>query len=420
VHIPSDWTSFAPPSKGQSFVDPVFGCRVKRLTDSSAEETSADGTHLSFSHTYSTMSPINASDTMLLINSDNGALRVIDTDGKVLVPSHKMPAMNNGHAVWDAFDGNSFYYTLGKILYKGTLKNNSVKSTPVRAFKEYSGIVSPDHSDLSQDGDHIALVGQNSNNTMDVFVWSFKRQVKTSIYTTACKINQWDVTQTPQPGCIHKVLLTPNNLLLVAFAEDGTDLEQGARLWDGSRLTHLQDRTNHADTGFDLNGNAVFIESGNSAYTSGFINPCRSGWGLDVRRLSDVSLADCLLDHQPSWHVSYRGGPSQPWAALSFCDKRNPGPELFEDSRGFQEPSKGNWDLYEDEILLARIDGKAIYRLAHTRSRSAENYDAEPHAAISRDGRYIIFSSNMAYPKGCLKGMHSANECTDVYLIKVH
>ncbi len=420
IHIPPDWTSFVPPPRGQNYVDPIFGCPVKRLTDSSKEETLPDGKHPSFMHYYSTLSPMNASDTMLLISSDTGAWRVKDTSGNVVVAADKMPAMNNGHPVWDASDGSVFYYALGKALQGGRIKENSIKSRALYTFKEYQGIGSPDAADLSQDGDHIALVGQNANGTLDVFVWSLSKHVKTSVYTTTCKINEWDVTQTPQPGCIHKLLLTPNNLLAIAFAKDGTDSEQGARLWDRSKLVHLQNLTNHMDTGYDLNGNAVYIESGNSHYTAGLANPCPSGWGLDVRQLDEISSATCLLDKLPGWHVSYRGGATQPWAALSFFDKRNPGPELFRDSRGFQELSPANWDVYEGEIVLARVDGNAIYRLAHARSRSAENYGAEPHAAISRDGKYVIFSSNMANPNGCPGSMHVANDCTDVYFIKVH
>lgn len=419
VRVPPDWTSFVPPEKGRSYIDPVFGCSVMRLTDSGKEETLPDGTHPSFMHFYSTLSPMNANDTMLLITSDNGAWRIKDTKGGLVVPASKMPELSNGHPVWDASDGSVFYYTRGKDLYEARIKGNSIKSLSLHTFKEYRGINSPDAADLSQDGDHIALVGQNAKDTVDVFVWSLRKQVKTLVYTTECKINQWEVTKTPQPGCIHKLLLTPDNLLVIAFANDGTGAEQGARLWDGRKLVHLQDHTNHIDTGYDLKGNPVFIEVGRESTLAGLTNPCPGGWGLDVRQLSAISSATCLLDKLPGWHVSYRGGPSQPWAVLSFTDKRNPGPELFRGSRGFQEPSTSNWDLYEDEIILARIDGEVIYRLAHARSRSAEGYGSEPHAAISRDGKYVVFSSNMAHPNGCPPIMHSAKECTDVYMIKV-
>jgi hypothetical protein len=326
--------------------------------------------------------------------------------------------MNNGVPVWDASEGDSFYYTHSKTLEKGTIKGNSVKSDFLHTFSEYSGIVSPAASDLSQDGDHIVLVGQNSNNTMDAFVWSLSKQTKTSVYTTTCKISG-TVTETPEPGCLHKILLTPDNLLSIQFAADGTGTEQGARLWDGKKLSDLQDATNHYDTGYDLEGKPVFVAVGNSRTQAGLKNPCASDWGLDVRQLNNVFSAVCLLDGQPSWHVSYRGSASQPWMAISFFDDRNPGPELFGNNKGLQPPTAGNWHPYEDEIVLARIDGRAIYRLAHARSRSAENYWAQPHAAISRDGKYVVFSSNMAHPQGCPSNMLVSNECLDVYLIKV-
>lgn len=418
VHLPPDWTSFVPPAVGKSYVDPAFGCSVKRLTNSSEEETLENGKHPGLMHFYSTLSPMNASDTLLLITSSNGAWRVKDSNGILVVPASKMPSMNNGVPVWDASDGDSFYYTHGKNLEKGTIKGKSVKSSAVHTYKEYSGIISPAASDLSQDRDHIVLVGQNSNNTMDAFVWSFSKQTKTSVYTTSCKISG-TVTETPEPGCLHKILLTPDNLLSIQFAGDGTDAEQGARLWDGKKLSTLQDATNHYDTGYDLAGKPIFVAVGNSRTQAGLKNPCPSGWGLDVRQLNDVSSAVCLLDGQPAWHVSYRGSAAQPWMAISFFDDRNPGPELFGSNKAFQPPTASNWHLYEDEIILARIDGGAIYRLAHARSRSAENYWAQPHAAISRDGKYVIFTSNMAYPNGCPAGMLVSNECMDVYLIQV-
>src|SRR6266566_541584 len=36
-HVPTDWSSFVPPAKGQSYVDVTFGCTVTRLTDASSE-----------------------------------------------------------------------------------------------------------------------------------------------------------------------------------------------------------------------------------------------------------------------------------------------------------------------------------------------------------------------------------------------
>ena len=71
------------------------------------------------------------------------------------------------------------------------------------------------------------------------------------------------------------------------------------------------------------------------------------------------------------------------------------------------------WPLYGEELLLVKIDGMAVYRLAHHRSRSAEYYWAQPHAVISRDGRYVVWDSNFD-----ISSIGDANYA-DVYLTRV-
>lgn len=71
------------------------------------------------------------------------------------------------------------------------------------------------------------------------------------------------------------------------------------------------------------------------------------------------------------------------------------------------------WRHFYEEVVLVKIDGSVVVRLAHHRSRSAEYYWAQSGAAISRDGHYVIFDSNMDLAKTGL------NNYSDVYLIKV-
>ena len=414
VHLPPNYDTFTPPPAGQSYVDPVFGCTVVRVTDGSREQL-WDGSHPGLMNSYSTVSPLNASDTLLFVLATDGTWSIRGTNGSVVVPNSNMPNFS-GHPVWNASNGNLFYYAVNNNLYSGTINGSSVGGSVLHTFSEYSAITSMDMADLSQDGDHIALVGQNSNGTMDVFVWSISQKTKTSVYKTVCT---GGVAGAGQPGCLHKLQLTANNLLSIQFNNDGSGNEQGARLWNGSTLVHLQNNTGHYDTGNDLNGNPVFVSLNNSYTLPGISNPCPSGWGLDVGQLTNLSSAVCLLDNVPYWHISYRGGASQPWIALSFFDSRTPGPEFFTSDSNYRTISPSNWQLYEDEIVVGKVDGSSVYRLAHARSRSMESYWAQPHAAISRDGKYIIFSSDMAHPNGCPANMHVANDCSDIYMIKI-
>jgi hypothetical protein len=72
-----------------------------------------------------------------------------------------------------------------------------------------------------------------------------------------------------------------------------------------------------------------------------------------------------------------------------------------------------DWPHSYEEIILVKIDGSVVRRLARHRSRSAEYYWAESRAAISRDGRDVVFDSNMDLADTGL------NNYSDVYMIKV-
>src|SRR5260370_38915514 len=61
VHQPPDWISFVPPAKGKSYVDPVFGCTVTRLTESNNFGSLSNGRHPEFLHYNFTFVPAKSS-----------------------------------------------------------------------------------------------------------------------------------------------------------------------------------------------------------------------------------------------------------------------------------------------------------------------------------------------------------------------
>lgn len=408
ARLPVRWDDFTPPEKGATYQDPVFGCTIVRLTNSILAGVSEH-------HYYSTLTPINADDSKVLIGDEHGNRRIVDMTGNVVISSKQMPRANAGTVLWDARDGSIFYFTRGNSLMRGQIRGKSVRSSVVHEFQEYQTVLLPDKTDLSIDGQSFAMWGGHTavEGHLEIFTFNMSTNHKKPAYITKCM----QVVAYIQGACVHGITQTADDNVIIGFANDGNCTECGNRLWNGTQLVSLQDGTNHIDTGYDLNGRSIFIEVGRESTLPGERNPCPGGWGLDVRVLADLTSAACLLDKQPSWHVSYRGSASQPWVALSFFDDRKSGPELFSNNPSYQLPSKRNWQRYEDEIILTRIDGSGRYRMAQARSRSAEGYWAEPRAAISRDGRFVVFDSNMAYAEqGCPSGVE---DCTDVYLIRV-
>jgi hypothetical protein len=271
------------------------------------------------------------------------------------------------------------------------------------------------------------------------------QSVSLAAYNTTCTTTSPGYYDSNQPGCIHKVLLTPDNKLLIAFPDvpNGTAPEQGAKLWDGATLYPVQDVTSHLDSGFKLDGTIpVIVEENNSALTSTFTtNPCADQWhSLMVVLESNLTTGDsCLINAIPDFEISYRGGPSNPWVTLSMDDQRSgKSPEWFNsDPNNYVAPvlnsglcqednnNQGYWCLYEDEILQVGIDARnsnsLIYRLAYAYSRSAEweagNFGSIPRASGSRDGKYIVFDSTMNFNAN---GCGNVSNCTDVFWIKIH
>jgi len=422
-HVPTDWATFVPPAKGQSYVDSSFGCTVTRITDAS-QDVWTGSFYLPLTHGYATVSPFNANNSYLMLADGWNRHFVTDLKGNMVVAIGNMPAMNDTWALWDATNASVFYYTNGNSLMKGTISGASVATATVHQFSEYAAINFMDETDVSQDGAHVVVIGGDNSGSSpeDVFVYNLVANSKGPVYTTSCR-GSVDV---PNNGCLHKLIQTPDNNVIIQFAGDGSGPEQGNRLWSGQMpLPALQDATNHLDAGYDLNGNAVFIEVGNSAVLGGESNPCPSGWGLNARQINNPQTAVCLLDNVPSWHVGYRGNKNQPWVGLSFFENgRSPSPEWFDTSSNYTAATTSTWQLYEDEVMAVRIDANnnssLVYRLAHAYTRSDEDFYATPRAAISRDGKYIAFDSNMAYAHtGCPANFQSTTGCIDVYIIKI-
>jgi Tol biopolymer transport system component len=54
---------------------------------------------------------------------------------------------------------------------------------------------------------------------------------------------------------------------------------------------------------------------------------------------------------------------------------------------------------YNDEIVLVRLDGSVVYRLAHTYNNQID-FPAEVIPSISPSGTRVIFQSNWLSPTG--------------------
>jgi hypothetical protein len=390
-HIPPRYNDFTPPARGESYTDLQYGCPVIRLTD-------AKQFKLAVHHQYSTISAVNQDGTRIMVITEWGQGAIVDPSGNIVVTTRDFPAINSGNVPWSRKTADAFYYTHGNALLQGLISDHTVKSTKLRTFDGEAGVSIPDEEDLAEDGDHLWLVSGSQ---------AFLYTISTGVIGPAMSVGHKDA------ACgWHKIQVMPSNRALITWSCNGLATGQGQEIYnaDGTLYWHMFDNSVHTDVGLDLSGNEIAVVD---RIPDTYKDACPSGGGADVIRVATPHVISCLVDiNWASAHVSYRDS-SAGWVAISFFDPAPcPHYSCFAPQNLAPDWASG-WRHYYEELILVRVDGSAVFRLAHHRSRSAENYWAECRAAISRDGRYLVFDSNMDVSDTGL------NNFSDVYLIKL-
>jgi hypothetical protein len=400
IHVPLDYLiPLAPPAGvGQTLVDPQYGCTVTKLT-TFGEFEAGEASH----HNYSTITPFNADDSKVMLLLDDASTLIVDTQGNVVVPIDSMPATNTNDTPWDPHDPAVFYFTNDNQFLKGTISGGAVTTSVLHEFTDYISVEAPDQEDLSDDGCKYWLVGTPSDGGSPVGIL-YNLCIDTVIsQDLVVGVKDSDTGW-------HKIQIFPSGKMLMTWNSEGPDTGQGTEIYntDGTLDWHVFDSSAHADVGTDLQGREVLLQSaGEATSLNGCTDPYFSITVIDINLRAPTN---CLLDGIPPWHVSYRDSPKG-WVLLSMFDNG-----ACPDFSCFVLPLDwaSIWPLYGEELLLVKVDGSAAYRLAHHRSRSAENYFAEPRAAISRDGKYILWDSNFAISNT------GDQQYSDVYLIQLH
>ena len=434
-----------PPDVNQSLIDPQYGCTITRLTK--FEEL---GPGESAKHNYSTQTPFNADSSMLLVRNDAGEWAVVDRQGRMIVSKESFPnnILNGSDVVWDVHNPLVFYITgnatgdpsqpqnqwIQVVIENSQPGSGFVAYGAKHTFTGFSNVTIPDQTDLSDDGCKIWLEADNGSGGTAV---SYNLCTDT-VNSQSLNIGAKDDSQSPS---WHKIQTFPSGKMLMTWnnapGAQGPEVifnTDGTLYWDP-----LFSGSSHADVGTDLQQHEVLVSSANGVAglsacsdSSGAIDP----WGgINAIDINAKAAVNCVIGSFPSWHVSYRDSPGG-WVLLTTFDQTDntdpsnpnlesclppspsnhnmPGYSCFDTTTPSDLAAdwQSRWKAYYEEVVLAKIDGSAVYRLAHHRSRSGEYYWAAPRGAISRDGKYIVFDSNYDISNT------GQPQYTDVYLIQ--
>jgi hypothetical protein len=380
VHPPVNYDTLLPPAVGETYIDPVFGTSIRRLSDAPHQANNANVGNLAFVvNEYATMSSFNQDGSRILLQHQS-YFGLYDREGRY---QEDLPFEISASTEprWSRRDANLLYY-----VYGNTLKSYDV-STRTRAvvhtFTEYAKVSGRGESDLCFDGDHMAFVGDDR----EIFVYEIGTATKGPVLDAS-------------GHGFDSLYITPGDQVVVSWFQTGTARYAGIELYDRQMrfLRQLTTVNGHKDVGRDSDGSPIMLWI-NSADLQAPAN-CQNG--LVKIRLSDGARTCVLsLDWSLAVHVSLPDGGD--WAFISTYAPTNPSPAL------------GQWKRYMNEVFQVRLDGSAVRRLAHHRSRPLNDYWYTPRASVSRDGQRLVYSSNYGLPAT----LPYAPAYVDTYLLEV-
>lgn len=345
------------PQAGGVFVDPVFGTQIMRVTDE------ADGPENQ--NAYSYWPSFNKNATWFHINcSGTAVLYRFDPEGFALLGKAPLFSRNppGGHvprwesAIWSGEVPDVLFCHEGLRLWA-----YDVRSREYTLVKDFAGELPPGHlaqMSKSLDDNVFGFSRQDPNwRVVGYLVWR-RSDDKIILREETTIVDEVQVDKTGQ-YCVIKTTLQGRGAVQARVA----DLRTGT-------IEDLIDNEPDFAPGHSDNGRGTIIGADN--------------WRncLTFRRLQSPHQFSTILDLYNDWSQDYHVSllaDNEDWVLLSFYVAND-------------LPQSG---VFRNEIVQAATDGsQRVRRLAHHRSVFARQYWNSPRANISRDGRFVIFTSN--------------------------
>ena len=357
---PPNYDAMIPPAVGATYVDPVFGAIVKRVSNALATPNADRGGYLTWiENEYSTTSAFNNDNSrFVLVHESYFALY----DGSTGLYIHDLPFEINASSEprWSRNDLVTLYYHSGNQLKSYNVSTGGINV--VHTFSSYSSISGLGEMDISRDGDHFVFVGDNR--------YAFVYRISTGQAYPALDMSG---------HAFDSVYITPNNEVIVSWIASGSTRYTGQELFDINMkfVRQLSHADGHKHLTVDTNGAEVLIWT-NSDDPQPIPN-CNNGI---VKIVLATAVQTCLLqlDWSLAVHITAPDGNGS-----AFVDTEAPANPV---------PGTSAWVPYTNEILQVKLDGSGATRWAHHRSRPLNSYSWQPKLTVSRDGTRLLYASD--------------------------
>ncbi|WP_190246273.1 T9SS type A sorting domain-containing protein [Gelidibacter gilvus] len=309
-------------------------------------------------HNYSKNQPWNADGS--LIKTDGSYAKILDGS------TYEVLRIANPKSLWSNIDPKVTFETAQNKFYKNNIDTN--EETVLRIFSEYEKIsIGYGEGNLSNDDRWIALIGTNGKNQTILVYDILNDYTVGSKYIGSAPMDWASVSQSGE-------------FVVIRYYTNGSGNHQGVKSYNRKMQNevHLLDFGAHADIGYDMTGNEVYVSVGryqghSLSYTrldNGFTKGLwRSAWKPGDRGIAGA-------------HVSTRNLKRPGWAYIS-TDQQAHDPLVYAAPK---------------EIFAIRLDdSETIERFGqhHTKFDGSKSpYNHEVHPVPNRDGTKVIFASN--------------------------
>lgn len=375
------------PAAGGSYVDPVFGGTVRRLTNTLSTGTTQDDLY--------SRHWVNADGTLAMHHNVNGN-QIVNTRTGAFVYTNQPLGAINFEVFWDAQDPDKYYYYNGASLMRRNLasQTNTIMKTFGATLKSLGGSV----NFQSADGRYFVIRDGTS-----AHVWDSQTD---TIFAGGIATASWVDTNGGWVG------ITPDGNYVVTEAGPSAQPQTEHYSYAINKSTKTVSTTPVQFWGLCGAHADLITASNGKSYHVGF--NCYGGipgiYRVDITlnqagRTYQQQLADNQLLLPLTWeddgHLSaVSTGPLKDWVFVSTestVDNFNSG--------------VSGWTAYKQEIVAVNVITLEVRRLAHHRSRSlAVDYPYQPRVTSSWDGSVVMWTSNF--------NTSSPTPYADLYLIQ--
>ena len=301
---------------------------------------------------YSSRNPFNCDNTRMLI-LEPGHFGLYDVETLQRIGPLTFLGDSN-EPIWSRSNPNVFYSHRENSIYTSDLTIGLI-----RTFTEYTSITFGGESDISEDGDHIAVVGTKPDGTREAFLYRISTNDKSAI--------------TPILPNFDACYVTPDLDLLISYGPGG--------LWIFNTTTEsLRQLTNadgHHGIMRDADGSSICIWTNSNENPVTLPNFPNGIVKIELATGKQVGLLS--LDWSLAVHISCtRKGP---FCIVETYDPKNPNSAV----------------RFGNAILQVPINGNESTELFKHGSNSS-TYDGQPRASIAGDASRFIFGSNQCGP----------------------